>query len=262
MATADPLPISLVVIAQDEEARLEDCLRSAAFCADRFVLDGGSRDGTVALAQRLGARTGHRPFDGFVTQRRAAVAEARHDWVLCLDADERVSDALAGEIRALFAHGAPALAGYDFPRLAHHLGRWIRHGGWYPDRKLRLCDRRRARFAGREPHDRIEVDGEVGHLRGDLLHHPYRDLAQHLARMERYTTIAAERLHAEGRGRGATVQWLLRPPLAFLRAYLWRAGLLDGAAGFRLALLEARYHRLRFGKLRRLRRAGSGRAAH
>lgn len=256
MPAPAPLPISLVVIAQNEEDRLADCLRSAAFCADRFVLDGGSTDGTIALAQRLGARTAHRPFDGFISQRRAAVAQARHDWTLCLDADERVSAELAEEIRAQFAPGAPACAGYDFPRLAFHLGRWIRHGGWYPDRKLRLFDRGRARFTGREPHDHIEVRGMVGHLRGDLLHFPYRDLAQHLARMERYTTIAAEQLHAEGRG-GATAQWLLRPPLAFVRAYLLRAGFRDGAAGLRLACLEARYHRLRFGKLRRLRRASA-----
>jgi len=258
MEPPDPLPISLVVIAQNEEARLEDCLRSARFCADRFVLDGGSTDGTVELARRLGARTGHRPFDGFISQRRAAVAGARHDWVLCLDADERVSPELADEIRGLFAAGFPRHQGYDFPRLAFHLGRWIRHGGWYPDRKLRLFRRDRARFTGREPHDHIEVEGIIGHLRGDLLHYPYRDLAQHLERMERYTRIAAERLHEEGRG-GATAQWLLRPPLAFLRSYLFRAGFLDGRAGLRLASLDARYHRLRFGKLRKLRRASTDR---
>lgn len=255
MTASDPLPISLVVIAQNEEERLADCLRSAAFCADRFVLDGGSHDGTVALAERLGARTGRRTFDGFISQRRAAVAEARHDWVLCLDADERVSATLERSMRTLFAAGAPPCAGYEFPRLCFHLGRWIRHGGWYPDRKLRLFRRSQARFAGREPHDRIEVTGAVGRLEGDLLHYPYRDLAQHLERMERYTTVAAERLHAEGRGSAATAQWLLRPPLAFLRAYVARAGFLDGAAGLRLALLEGRYQRLRYAKLLRLRRA-------
>jgi glycosyltransferase involved in cell wall biosynthesis len=260
VGVADPLPISLVVFAQDEEDRLADCLRSAEFCADRFVLDGGSRDSTVALAAALGARTAHRPFDGFVSQRTAAVAGALHDWVLCLDADERVSPALAAEIREAFAGGPPPHDGYDFPRLAHHLGRWIRHGSWYPDRKLRLFRRSRARCSGREPHDRIEVLGSVGHLRGDLLHHPYRDLADHLRRMDRYTTVAAERLHAEGRG-WAAPQWLLRPPLAFIRAYVLRAGFLDGAAGLRLAQLEARYQRLRFGKLLRLRREARGAGA-
>lgn len=254
MGAAAPLPISLVVIAQDEEHRLADCLHSAAFCADAFVLDGGSRDGTVALAETLGARTAFRRFDGFVAQRAAAVSGARHDWVLCLDADERVSAPLAAEIRALFTPGPPPADGYDFPRLAHHLGRWIRHGTWYPDRKLRLFRRDCARFSGREPHDRIEVAGRIGHLRGDLLHHPYRDLADHLERLERYTTVAAERLHAEGRG-AALAHLLLRPPLAFLRSYLLRAGFLDGAAGWRLALLEGRYQRQRYAKLRRLRRA-------
>ena len=257
MASPEPLPISLVVIAQNEESRLADCLRSAALCADQFVLDGGSTDATVALAERLGARTAYRPFDGFISQRRAAVAHARHPWVLCLDADERLSEPLVADIRAAFANGLPPHAGYDFPRLAFHLGRWIRHGGWYPDRKLRLFHRARARFTGREPHDHIEVEGSVGHLHGDLLHFPYRDLAQHLERMERYTSIAAQRLHAEGRGGSATAHMLLRPPLVFLRAYLLRAGFLDGAAGLRLACLEARYNRLRFAKLRELRRASA-----
>lgn len=253
MSAPEPLPISLVVIAQDEADRIADCLRSAEFCADRLVLDGGSRDDTVAIARGLGARVELRPFDGFVSQKSAALARATRDWVLSLDADERVSPELADEIRALFAASEPPLDGYEIPRLSHHLGRWIRHGGWYPDRKLRLFRRARGRIGGRDPHDRVEVDGAVGRLRGDLLHHPYRSLRQHLERMERYTTLAAAELHAAGK-RAATLHWLLRPPLAFLRAYLFRAGFLDGAAGLRLAVLEARYQRLRFAKLRSLRR--------
>lgn len=259
MGAPAPLPISLVVIAQDESDRIADCLRSAEFCADRFVLDGGSRDDTVAIARAAGARAEFRRFDGFVSQKSAALERALQPWVLSLDADERVSPRLAAEIRALFAAGEPACDGYEFPRLSHHLGRWIRHGGWYPDRKLRLFRRGRGRIAGRDPHDRVEVDGRIGRLRGDLLHHPYRSLEQHLARMERYTTIAAAELHAAGRG-AATLHWLLRPPLAFLRAYFLRAGFLDGGAGLRLAVLEARYQRLRFAKLRALRRgSASGR---
>ncbi len=252
------LPISLVVIAQDEEDRLADCLRSADFCAESLVLDGGSRDRTVELARSLGARVEVRAFDGHVRQKSAALEHATQDWVLSLDADERVSPALRAEILALFSRGEPPCAGYSVPRLTWHLGRWIRGGGWYPDRKLRLFRRVGARCGGVDPHDRFFVEGRVGALRGDLLHFTYRDLAHHLQKMDSYTTIAAERLHAAGRG-WALTQMLLRPPHAFLRAWLFQAGFRDGRVGFKLATLDARYQWLRFSKLRRLRRASHSR---
>jgi len=252
--TPDKLPVSLVVIAQDEEDHIGDCLRSADFCAEAVVLDGGSRDRTREIAAALGARVETRPFDDFVTQKGAAVDLARHDWVLCLDADERVSPELAAEIRDLFAAGEPPCDGYSMPRLSWHLGRWIRGGGWYPDRKLRLFRRSRGRWAGRNPHDKVVCDGAVGRLRGDLLHHPYRDLAHHLRKMDRYTELAAATLLAEGRGL-ATLRMFVVPPLAFLRSYLLRRGFRDGRAGLVLAALEARYEFLRYRHLRRLRRA-------
>lgn len=254
MTRAQRIPVSLVVIAQNEAAHVGDCLRSADFCADRFVLDGGSTDATPALAAAAGARVAQRPFDGFVTQKRAALEHAQHDWVLALDADERVSPALRAELEALFATGEPPCAGYTMPRLSWHLQRWIRGGGWYPDRKLRLFRRSRAAVTGTDPHDRFTVEGPVGRLRGDLLHYPYRDLAHHRAKMDRYTTIAAERLLERGR-RGAAWRMLLMPPLAFLRSYLLRCGLRDGRAGLTLAALESRYEWLRYSKLRALQRA-------
>lgn len=248
------LPISLVVIAQNEESNIAACLASAAFCEERLVLDGGSQDDTVARARAEGARVETRPFDGWISQKNAALRLARHDWVLSLDADERVSPELGAEIAALFAAGPPPMAGYSAPRRAFHLGRWIRGGGWYPDRKLRLFRKSAGRWAGRDPHDKVELDGPAGRLRGDLLHYPYRSLRHHIEKMDRYTTVAAQRLQEEGRA-FALPQLLLRPPLVFLRDYFLLAGFRDGRAGLILAALAARYQWLRFLKLHRLRRA-------
>lgn len=246
-------PITAFVIAQDEERHIAECLASAGFAAELVVLDGGSRDRTVELARAAGARVAHRPFDGMNAQKSAALALCTQPWVLNLDADERVGPELRAEIQALFAAGEPPCAGYTMPRRAFHLGRWIRGGGWYPDRKLRLFRRAAGRFAGRDPHDRVEVDGPVGELRGDLLHFAYRDLAHHEAKMHTYTTAAARSAHAAGRGL-ALPRMLLAPPLRFVKAYLLRGGFRDGRAGLVLAWMAARYEWHRYRKLRRLRR--------
>jgi glycosyltransferase involved in cell wall biosynthesis len=256
MAESASLPLSVVIIAQDERLNIVDCLRSAAFASERVVVDGGSQDETVRLCEQEGARVVHRRVDGFIKQREASIAAASEDWVLCLDADERVSPALEQEIRSLFADGSPDCDGYFLPRLAFHLGRWIRGGGWYPDAKMRLFRRAVARNVGAEPHDRIEVDGPTRRLKADLLHYPYRDLAHHLEKMNRYTDTAARSMFERGRG-FAALRMLVMPPLSFLRAYLLRLGIRDGWAGIRLACLDARYEFLRYRKLWRLRRGGA-----
>jgi len=257
------IPLSVVVIAQDESAHIQDCLKSASFAEEAIVLDGGSQDDTVALAEACGARVETQAFHGWIAQKNAALALASHDWVLSLDADERVSPELAEEIKQLFrapdgsySAEAPACQGYDMPRRAFHLGKWIRGGGWYPDRKLRLFRRSKGKWGGRDPHDKLMLEGSLGALHGDLLHYPYRDLRHHLEKMERYTDTAAARLHEDGR-RGAWYRRYLQPPLGFLKAYLLQAGFRDGRVGLRLALLHARYEWLRYSKLHALDRAAS-----
>ena len=261
MTGQEPLPLSVVIIAQDERDHIVECLQSAAFAADRIVLDGGSKDETVSMAEGCGARVEMRPFRGWIEQKNAALEFARFDWVLSLDADERVSPALASEIRALFtladgtiSESAPGDASYRVPRLSFYLGKWIRGGGWYPDRKLRLFRRSRGHWGGRDPHDKVQIEGPVVDLAGDLLHYPYRDLQHHLEKMDRYTTTAAERLHEDGR-RGAWWRRWLMPPLAVLRSYLLRSGFRDGWVGVKMALLEGRYEWLRYSKLYALERA-------
>lgn len=253
-------PLSACIIAMDEEARIGRCLESLAFCDEIVVVDSHSSDRTRELAAAHGARVIERDWPGHVAQKEFAIRAARHDWVLCVDADEWLTPALRAEIEALRASGlgAGGFGGYRFPRVAFYLGRWIRHGGWYPDHQLRLFDRRRGRWGGHNPHDRVELDAPVGTLRGDLGHWPYQSLGEHLETMDRYTTIMAEGLHR--RGRRARVLDLVTHPLArFLRFYVLKLGLLEGWRGFLLASLSAHYVLLKYAKLLLLERSESAR---
>jgi glycosyltransferase involved in cell wall biosynthesis len=248
VAPATRPAISACIVACDEEDRLPACLDSLGFCDEILVVDSHSRDRTRELAAARGARVLERDWPGHVAQKEFAIRQAAHDWVLCVDADERISPALAAEIARLREANFDGCAGYAFPRLSRYLGREIRHGTWYPDWKLRLFDRRRGRWGGRDPHDRVEVEGPTRRLAGDLLHDPYRSFGEHLATIDRYTTIMAEHLHADGR-RAGIADLLFRPPLRFLDFYVWRRGFLDGWRGFLLALLAAHNVRLKYWKL-------------
>ncbi|HEX6885576.1 MAG TPA: glycosyltransferase family 2 protein [Planctomycetota bacterium] len=243
-------PLSCCIIAMDEEERLPACLASVAFCDEIVVVDSHSTDQTRALAAARGARVIERDWPGHVAQKEFAVRAATHEWVLCVDADERITPALRSEIEALRARGFPGHAGWRFPRLTNYLGTWVRHGTWYPDRQLRLFDRRRGRWGGHDPHDRVELaaGASVGELSGDLEHHPYRTLAEHLATIDQYTTIMARGMLARGRRAG----WLdltLRPWVRFARFYLLKRGFLLGTQGLVLAQLAAHYVRLKYAKL-------------
>jgi glycosyltransferase involved in cell wall biosynthesis len=248
MGAATRPGLSACIIARDEEDRLPGCLDSLRFCDELLVVDSHSRDRTRELAAAAGARVIERDWPGHVAQKEFAIRAASHDWVLCVDADERISPELAAEIEALRAQGFDGACGYVVPRRSRYLGRWIRHGTWYPDWKLRLFDRRRGRWGGRDPHDRVEVEGATRRLRGELLHEPYRSFEEHLATIDRYTTTMAEQLHAEGR-RAHLLDLVWRPPLRFLGFYVLRGGCLDGWRGLLLAYLAAHYVRLKYAKL-------------
>jgi glycosyltransferase involved in cell wall biosynthesis len=240
--------LSACIVACDEEDRLGDCLSSVRWCDEILVIDSHSADRTREIAAAAGARVIERDWPGHVAQKDFAIREARNDWVFCIDADERVSPELEKEIVALRDAGFPDAAGFSVPRVSKYLGRWIRHGTWYPDIKLRLFDRRRGRWAGRDPHDRVEVDGPIVRLRGELLHLPYRSLEEHLITIDRYTTIMARELHAEGR-RARLSDLVLRPPARFFIYYVLRSGWLDGWRGLLMASLAAHYVRIKYAKL-------------
>jgi glycosyltransferase involved in cell wall biosynthesis len=243
--------ITAVLIAQNEEDRIEAALRSVAFCDEVLVVDGGSRDATPAQVSSCGARLIERAFDGFVAQKNFAVQQARHDVVLSLDADEEVSHTLRREIEDLAVQPALPLPGYRIPRITHYLGREIRGTDWYPDWQLRLFDRRRGRFEGDLVHESVRVDGAAGRLKGEIIHRPYRDEADHLRRIDRYTTLWAEAQFRKGRrarpGFGEAASFF-----AFLRNYFLKGGILLGEAGLRVSRMNALYVRQKFVKLKAL----------
>jgi len=236
-------PLSACIIAFNEADRIGDCLDSLAFCDEIVVVDSGSSDGTAALCQARGARVLQRPFDGFRSQKQFAVDQAAHDWVLCLDADERVGPELREAIQAARADGFSGAAGYRFARLSDYFGRFLRHGNAYPDRVLRLFDRRRGGWRGqREIHEAASVDGAVRLLAGDLIHYPYRSLEQQLAKTERYARMMAEHEFARGK-RASVAKLVLAPAWRFWRGYLLRGGFLDGWRGLVYAYVRANYVR-------------------
>src|SRR5690348_14022497 len=191
--------ISACIITLDEADRIEPCLASLAFCDEIVVVDSGSTDGTTDIAAARGARVLSRAFDGYRSQKEFAVRAACHEYVLCLDADERVSAALRASIEQARNAGFPA-AGYRFARATEYFGAFLRHGNAYPDRVMRLFDRRRGGWRGeREIHEHASVDGSLGNLDGDLEHHAYRSLGDQLGRLQRYARLMAEHQHATGR---------------------------------------------------------------
>lgn len=243
------IPISACIITFNEADRIDACLASLAFCDEVVVVDSGSTDDTAARAAARGARVLQRPFDGFRSQKAFAVEQASHDWVLCLDADERVDDALRASIEAARAQGFAGSAGYRCNRLSEYFGAFLRHGNAYPDRVLRLFDRRRGGWRGsREIHEAVSVDGPVRHLAGDLQHHPYRSLSEQMAKQERYAQMMAEHLYAQGK-RATLGRILLNPCWRFVRGYVLRGGFLDGWRGLLYALVRIEYVRRKFVKL-------------
>jgi glycosyltransferase involved in cell wall biosynthesis len=225
---SERLPISAVIITLNAAGQLELCLQSVQFCADIVVVDSGSSDGTQVLAQRYGARVIHCDWRGFGPQKQFAVEQAHHDWVLCIDADERVSSELQASIGQ--ALQAPRHQAYRFPRCNRFMGRYLRHGEGYPDWSLRLFDRRQARWSDDDVHEKVLSAGEVGVLKGDLLHDSAETIESYLDKQNRYTTIAAEAAFANGK-RARTAHLLLSPLIRFLKFYFFRLGCLDGLPG-------------------------------
>jgi len=188
-----------------------------------------------------------RPWNGYIDQKNHAAGLARNDWIFSLDADERVTPELATELQGLRA-GAPPEAAFRIPRVTWHLGRWIRTTDWYPDYQLRFYDRRRAKWTGRYVHETLTTQGATGQLGGEIQHYAYRDIADHLETIDRYTTLAARQMREDGR-RAGLLQLAGHPPLAFLRNYLARGGIRDGVPGFIISSMNAYYVFLKFAKL-------------
>jgi len=239
--------LSVTIITLNEAAHIEACLASVAWADDVVVVDSGSTDGTPDLARAAGARVVERGWPGYAEQKNFAASQAAHDWILSVDADERVSADLRSEIQAMLAQD-PGGAGFRMPRVTWHLGRWIRTTDWYPDYQLRLYHRGRATWTPRRVHESVTASGEVADLRADLQHFAYRDLSHHYATMDRYTTLAADAMREGGR-RATLFDLTMHPWAAFMRNYFLRGGFRDGTAGFVISVMNAYYVFLKFAKL-------------
>ncbi len=237
--TPPALDLSVFVVTRDEEANLRRCLDSLRGIAREIVIvDSGSTDGTRAVAEEFGAAWHQRDWSGFRDQKNHALSKCGGGWVLCLDADEALSDALRDEIKATVETASPELGGARCPRLSKFLGRWIRHGDWYPDRQLRLFRRGRGKFAGGAGHDHAEVEGEVVELKGDLLHYSYPDINTFVAKLGTFGDAFLEDRLARGKS-WSPLGNVLRPWWRFFRGYVLRRGFLDGFPGYWVAKATA-----------------------
>lgn len=228
--------LSAIIIVLNEAGNIADCLDSLSFCDERIVVDGGSTDGTAQIAQSKGARVVSHPFEGFGAQKGYALSLATGDWVLSIDADERVSAPLAQEIHNAVAMGSADA--YEVPRRSSFCGRVIDHSGWSPDYVLRLFRRDKAYFSRDLVHERVVSTGTVLRLKEPLMHDPVRRLEDALSRMDRYSTAGAEQLLASGR-RVSFMAGISHGLWTFIRTYVLRAGFLDGREGFLLAIANA-----------------------
>jgi glycosyltransferase involved in cell wall biosynthesis len=245
-----------VLIIRNAAAQLEACLASLAFADEIVVVDSGSDDTSLEIAARHGARVLQKDWVGFGRQKQYAVEQANNDWVLCLDADERVSDELAASIAAALA--APEAPVYRMARRNRFLGRWLAHGEGYPDWSPRLFDRRQARWSDDTVHEKVLYAVTPGTLEGDLLHESATDLADYLAKQNRYTTLAAQQLLERGKSAGAA-ELLLSPLVRFVKLYLFRLGFLDGLPGLVHVAIGCMNSFLKYAKLIELRRSNKAR---
>ncbi|MGH9693304.1 MAG: glycosyltransferase family 2 protein [Bryobacteraceae bacterium] len=242
------MKISATIITFNEERNVARVIESLRCCDEILVLDSGSNDRTVEIARKLGARVEEASWHGYAAQKNIAAQLATHDWILALDADESLSEALEAEIWQIKKTG-PKYDGFTVPRLAQYLGRWILHSGWHPDRKVRLFNKYKAKWVGEFVHESVTVNGSVGHLNSNLLHFTCSSLSEHLRTMDSYTTLAAQEIAAREQNVGFA-KLLFDPPWTFFRTYVLKAGFLDGVEGLAIAYMAALYNFVKYSKAR------------
>lgn len=240
--------VSALVLAHNEEEKIGRCLKSLSWADEIILVDAESQDKTAQIARGYTQRVYSHPWDGFVAQRNWALKQAQHQWVLFLDADEVISSRLRKELEALKDKGIGDYSGFEIPRKSFYLGGWVKHCGWYPNYQLRLFNRERGKWMGEMIHERVEVKGRVGRLKGEILHYPYADLAAHLQRIDSYSTLKAEELYLQGR-RFHLWDILFRPLLKFLKMFFLRFGFSEGMRGLIISCFGAYYSFLGYAKL-------------
>jgi glycosyltransferase involved in cell wall biosynthesis len=245
--------ISAIIITRNEEKNIGPCLESLSFVDEIVVVDSNSDDRTVPIARKYTQKVYDFEWKGFGETKQYALEQTSHDWVLWLDADERISPELASEIKSTLEKESP-FSGYRMPRKAFFLGRWMRHGGWYPGYVVRLFRKEKGRFDSANVHERLHVDGPVGMLNAPILHYTDDSIQHYYEKFNRYTSLAAEELVKRGK-RYSMLDLLFRPGFMFLKMYLFKAGFLDGLEGLQLAVFSSNYVFTKYAKLRELSRS-------
>lgn len=243
-----PATVSAIIVCFNEQDRIQDCLESVSWCDEIVVVDSFSTDRTPEICRRYTDRFIQRQWMGYRDQKAYAHSQASKDWVLLVDSDERVTAELKEEVVSALATEDGQYAGYAVPRLVYYLDRWWWRGGWYPDYDVRLFRRERASWGGSDPHEKILVNGPVRRLRHPLHHYSYRNIDDHVQRINRFTSISSKELRKEG-GRWRLSDALLRPFVRFFRSYVLKRGFMEGFAGFYVAVTAAVYVFLKYAKL-------------
>jgi glycosyltransferase involved in cell wall biosynthesis len=248
-ASPSRVTLSAAVIAFNEEDKISDCLKSLSFTDKIVVVDSHSSDRTREIAESLGARVIERDWPGHVAQKNFALSQAAGEWVICLDADERVSQKLRREIAKVLEN--PQCSGFSMPRRVFYINRWINHCGWYPAPKLRLVKKSSARWGGADPHDTLMVDGKERKLSGDIYHLSFDSIHDHLKTIDYFTRVGAEEAHRAGK-RANILDITLRPLFTFFKMYLLKLGFLDGVPGLIVCVLSAFHTFTKYDRLRSL----------
>lgn len=246
--------LSVITITLNEETNIGPCLESVRWADEIIVLDSGSTDRTVSIAERYTKRIFPVKWEGFGQTRNLGLKHAQGEWILWLDADERVTPELAREIQDILIRNESAVSGYAIARRAYFLGKWIRHCGWYPARVTRLFRKTRATFTTTRVHEGIAIEGPVRPSQNDIVHLTDPDLEHYFNKFNKYTTLAAEELLEAGR-RASLFDLFIRPPFTFVKMFVLRLGLLDGLHGFILCVLSSAYVFVKYAKLWQLQRA-------
>jgi len=245
--------ISACVITFNEEANIRRCLNSLTWCDEIVILDSFSTDRTIEICKEYTDRVFQSPWEGYILQRNRIRDLATCEWVLFLDADEEVSPLMRDEIDFELSKDDSDYVGFEFPRQVYYLGKWIRHGEWYPDLKLRLFMRERGTSGGVEPHDMVIVDGLTKTLKGQIWHYTYDDLTDHITQTNRFSTISARAKFESGQ-RFSWMDFLLRPPFRFFKSFILKAGVLDRRRGLIIATVSAFGVFMKYAKLWELQR--------
>ena len=240
--------ITATIICLNEARAIRECLESVSWCDEIVVVDSGSTDRTVEIARQFTPKVIHRDWPGFVEQVKFAIEQATGDWVFCIDADERCTPELKEAVQRALAEADPP-GGFEVRRHAWYLGRWINHGGWYPDWKTRIVKRAGARCEGHGPHYRIAPEGPVRRLDADLHHYPYEDFSEQIRTVDKYSTVFAEEMHRQGK-RFRLWRAVVHPLGKFVGCYFVKLGFLDGWPGFVIAIASAFHVFARYVKLR------------